>query len=355
MASVSGGADAGVVSGAPRVRLGRFDMGEPGEFEKGNSVPPASAVDERDTTARDSDQSGLGSHPSRPPVRRSSLRPAPADYRPAMRDLSSVRPIMVVRAGDAGETQGAPAGEAKGTSSDMPRSFTLIGEPLTLPDPPAGWVESEPAEPHEPSEITAKLGFGATDPTPNVERSLPDVGDTAPVSRVLDRSSHRVPRHYLVSFGAGLLLAVAIIAWRSQHRHPVKSSIVTHQADAVVTPSAGLVSPVNSGLGIAGARTAPVGNPQVSEGELPTATPAAVAPIKTESTQVTLVLKPIDARVYYLGRPIPGPPYVFDIPKGQRVAIEVHRLGFVTAKVVLDDKKPVVNFGMLLDRKSVSR
>jgi hypothetical protein len=62
---------------------------------------------------------------------------------------------------------------------------------------------------------------------------------------------------------------------------------------------------------------------------------------------VRLELKPVDAKVYIRGRELPGPPYEFDVPKDQKIAVEVVRFGFVTAKVVIDDKKPVVSFGML--------
>jgi hypothetical protein len=47
---------------------------------------------------------------------------------------------------------------------------------------------------------------------------------------------------------------------------------------------------------------------------------------------------------------VSGPPYEFDIAKGEHLAVEVVRFGFVTAKVVLDDKKPIVTFGMLKER-----
>jgi hypothetical protein len=81
---------------------------------------------------------------------------------------------------------------------------------------------------------------------------------------------------------------------------------------------------------------------------------AAAAPSETvqrDTTRVTLDLSPIDAKVLYLGREVSGPPFVFEVAKGQRMAIEVLRFGFVTAKVVLDDKKPLVHFGMLRERR----
>jgi hypothetical protein len=81
--------------------------------------------------------------------------------------------------------------------------------------------------------------------------------------------------------------------------------------------------------------------------------PAASDPL--DSTKVTLDLTPIDARVLYRGREVPGPPYEFDIAKGQHMAVEVLRFGFVTAKVVIDDKKPVVHFGMLREHRPKPR
>jgi hypothetical protein len=77
--------------------------------------------------------------------------------------------------------------------------------------------------------------------------------------------------------------------------------------------------------------------------------PVASAPA-AGTTRVLLEVKPVDAKVYMRGREVPGPPYRFDIGKNQRIAVEVVRFGFVTAKVVLDDKKPVVSYGMLHER-----
>ena len=77
--------------------------------------------------------------------------------------------------------------------------------------------------------------------------------------------------------------------------------------------------------------------------------PAASAPL--DKTRVTLELAPIDAKVLYRGREVPGPPFIFDVANGDRMAVEVLRFGFVTAKVVIDDKKPVVHFGMLRDNR----
>ena len=77
------------------------------------------------------------------------------------------------------------------------------------------------------------------------------------------------------------------------------------------------------------------------------ATSVAAPAAHVETTKVTLEVRPTDAKVHYLGRDWPGPPFVFELAKGERKAVEVARMGFVTAKVVLEDKKPIVKFGML--------
>jgi len=65
------------------------------------------------------------------------------------------------------------------------------------------------------------------------------------------------------------------------------------------------------------------------------------------TTRVTLDVKPTDAKVILHGVAVIGPPYVFDVPDDKHIAVEVARTGFVTRKVVLDDKKPNVSIGLL--------
>ena len=76
--------------------------------------------------------------------------------------------------------------------------------------------------------------------------------------------------------------------------------------------------------------------------------PAPSAP--PDTTHVTLDLTPVDAKVNIRGRELPGPPFEFDVANGERIAVEAKRPGFVTAKVVIDGKKPLVHFGMLRER-----
>lgn len=67
--------------------------------------------------------------------------------------------------------------------------------------------------------------------------------------------------------------------------------------------------------------------------------------VDPNSTRVTLEVVPADARVIQQGRLQP-PPYVFDVPKGKKISLELARFGFVTQKVVLDGKKPLVKIGL---------
>src|SRR5512142_580305 len=95
-------------------------------------------------------------------VRRSSLRPAPADYRPSVRDPSTVRPMMVVRAGDAvpatahadpiageqGETRPLPEAAVKDdafASAKQSAASASIEEPsLAIPLAPAVPIDLVP-------------------------------------------------------------------------------------------------------------------------------------------------------------------------------------------------------------------
>jgi hypothetical protein len=90
----------------------------------------------------------------------------------------------------------------------------------------------------------------------------------------------------------------------------------------------------------------PVPTPTPSVPTAPESSPTEASP-HNNATRVTLELMPIDARVFLRGREIPGPPFSFDVPNGKKLAIEVKRPGYSTAKVVLDGKKPLVHFGML--------
>jgi hypothetical protein len=74
------------------------------------------------------------------------------------------------------------------------------------------------------------------------------------------------------------------------------------------------------------------------------------APAPSNANRVTLELMPIDAKLYSHGHEIPGPPFAVDVPHGKRLALEAKRAGYVTARVVIDGKKPLVHFGMLKEK-----
>lgn len=74
--------------------------------------------------------------------------------------------------------------------------------------------------------------------------------------------------------------------------------------------------------------------------------PAAVQARPT-STLVVLDVVPPDAKVAVKGVQQHGPPFVFDIPPGKRIAVEVMRRGYVTRRAVLDGSAPRVTVGLL--------
>lgn len=68
------------------------------------------------------------------------------------------------------------------------------------------------------------------------------------------------------------------------------------------------------------------------------------------STRVRLEVFPADAKVGRRGFTQKGPPYVFDVPKGKKVELEVVRKGYTTRKVTLDGASPRVVVGLAKSR-----
>ena len=64
--------------------------------------------------------------------------------------------------------------------------------------------------------------------------------------------------------------------------------------------------------------------------------------------RVELVVEPLDTKVGYRGAEVKRP-YVFNIPRGKRMAVELARKGYVTRRVVLDGSQAMVRIGMRLN------
>jgi hypothetical protein len=150
-------------------------------------------------------------------------------------------------------------------------------------------------------------------------------------------------RRTLVAVGIAIglvgVVAAAMVGRRHESAAGTAPSVV--QVEQVLTPASAL---------------APQDLPQTAESAtadtkptepIASANSAALADAAPGTTRVTLEVRPPDAKVNQRGVAVPGPPYVFDVPKGKRITVEVARAGFVTRKVVIEDKKPLISLGLV--------
>ncbi len=311
--------------------------------------------------------SGPGSQ-SQPPARRSSLRPAPPDYRPSARDPSTLRPTAVVRAGNAESTLLHPdSGDpppSRPSQTPLDRSakeepFALAEDysaneakdritPLVIPPPPS--VETLP--PNAAAEVTTD---GSLDLIPSsANATIRDVHQQeACGSTGLDRpaTSERQKYRLVAVVLASMILVSAVLTVLHGGNRNAANPTLQVQAHIEPAPRQPASLEPSDVPPVAGKSNPPAIQPATAA-ELSAIAPAASA--LPDTNRVTLDLTPIDAKVYQRGRELPGPPFVFELEKGERTAVEAIRFGFVTAKVVIDDKKPVVHFGMLREHRAKS-
>ena len=375
---------------------------------KGNNVPPNSTPDLPDDEgsastlkAADPEPTSDPSIQGRIPVRKSSLRPAPADYRPSARDPSTLRPMAVVRAGDV-ETNllsgdiAAPApsqpslaslasdatAEPFALAEDYSVNETGDGDtPLMIPPPPnvpidliqkAHGNRHPPEEfanfarpldherPAHPQKAAAEISSGARRALvlSSASATASDIGQP-PISnstRTNDplTSNRRKYSLVAVALASTAIVGAALAVMHGGHHNWANPTTQLRAVKPAQQTQLDVPKLVDAPP-VARERREPVVAQAVvaqSAAVSPSASPSASAPT---TTRVTLELVPIDAKVNYLGRDVTGPPFVFDIEKGHRMAVEVSRLGFATAKVVIDDKKPLVHFGMLREHRPKPR
>ena len=273
-----------------------------------------------------------------------------------------MRPMAVVRAGDAQSslnTQDSepPESEGRHTLSDgvdqlaSPPNNAHLGEhntgdritPLVIPPPPAVPFEliAESREP--PLSTQGAKQSNSVSAAENRSSAKPSVSDYS--------SSETVTPSPRVRYGtAAIALAcfsvlAIVLAAVSSHRNRTEPAASASGKSAARAPEA-LVAAVPSAAAL---QVNEVRAP-APEAAAPTEEVAAAASSAPPATnRVTLELMPIDAKVFLHGREISGPPFEFDVPPKRRLALEVKRPGFVTAKVVIDGKRPLVHFGMLRD------
>jgi len=213
--------------------------------------------------------------------------------------------------------------------SAIPLDLVSSVQPMLLP------AEAVAEAPAAQDATVTREGGSQVDVVTSVEAGSESVAPRVPARRPKYGSAAIV----LTSLGllGGLLAAV-----HAHSGHTGTSLSSTKAAPTTpkvpVVPSAG----ANDTAPEAKANTIAVGPAITSSAETTAADGALSA-----TTRVTLELMPIDAKVSLRGHEVSGPPFQFDIKKGGRLAVEISRAGFVTARVVLDGKKPLVHFGML--------
>jgi hypothetical protein len=77
-----------------------------------------------------------------------------------------------------------------------------------------------------------------------------------------------------------------------------------------------------------------------------------VSNLEAAPKQVRVEVEPADSRIAISGRAATAP-YLFEVPKGGRVVLEVARAGYITRRIVLDGSRDLVRVGMTLKPKSV--
>ena len=296
----------------------------------------------------DQPQSGT-SAVSPPSVRKSSLRPAPPDYRPSVRDPSQLRPIAVVRAGDA-DPAPLRSDALESSPSQRPQALSAgraKAEPFALAE---DLYSDETGDRTTPVMIPPPAAV-AVPPTRAATRDHHDGESGDSRSRNLSATSKARKYSPMAMALACVALIGVVVAVTPRHIH--------------IETAAGARAPVQPKSTATGAPE-PANAPEVvnqpddnvvtahPQTQLSPPTPSAVEPVASAQagmTHVTLDLTPIDAKVYYLGKEVRGPPFEFDVPKGHRIAVEALRSGFATAKIVIEDKKPLVHFGMLREHR----
>ncbi len=335
--------------GSPQPQTGM--MGDTEQFDDPKPVapkPPVSSAKNREVEpSKPAFEPGFGEAESptgsvplsqgRPPVRRSSLRPAPPSFRPSSRDASQLRPAMVIHAGDvepSGASWDIPEPPPSQTSQ-VPLDSAARAEPFALAEDLAAKASADTTLPLviPPPGGLPREALAATEKQPS---------DALPAKQQLRRNAAAIV------IAAGLVGVVAMTMLGHRHHASPKLEPGAARVSAaaplevptpVETPSAQTNAAEPAALGAASA--APM--PPVAA----TTAPAVPAAPLAGTTQVTLELKPTDAKVLSHGAVVPGPPFIFDVPKGQHIVVEAVRPGFAARKITIDDKKQVISIGLL--------
>jgi hypothetical protein len=351
-------------------------------FERIHSAPPSQGV---------------------PPARRSSIRPAPASFKPTLRDNSKLPPPMVVHAGEAEKdvpAWGDPElpsypSHVKVDKPTHSEPFALAEDlhletlPLDLPKAPGlphGLTKNAGAEAQGGAESATPPAL-VSDNSGSEKNVAPTVGQGVGVESVVEVSPPLSVRNLMVTepslrvkkkatgarrtpllsvAGAVILvgLGVAVFAGRG-HKGADSADVAHHEkGPSEGTPTVGAHANPKA---VEPAVPVPPSEPAVvqqvpeeatapsaanSNSDAPTSGSAksAVNP-DANVVPVTVKLIPADAKLVFRGVAVEGPPFVIEVPKGKKLSMEASRRGFVTRKITIDSTKDAVTFGLIADKK----
>ena len=245
-------------------------------------------------------------------------------------------------------------------TDDHPRPFQALGA-VEQPAKPEPVTPSDEAAAAMPTDSAPDEAVSNCEPATASDIGQSEAGESSP------NSSHATSRQTSYGFIALALIGIVVgtvAAVFHVSRHKAVTQIAQVQARVTASPLQPASATPSNAIAVADdsvgkttatqQATAPIADDSIGKTAATEQATAAVseptlpeASARPETTRVKLDIIPIDAKVYYLGRQQPGPPFEFDVAKGQRIAVEVARFGFVTRKVVIDDKKPVITCGMV--------
>ena len=344
---------------------------------------------------------------SEPPTsgarKRSSIRPAPADWRPNARAVSNPpRPMVVVYSGDRerpdrwwDETPALADSLSVEADTPVPPDPALSARDLRPPPVARITEDSSASDDDLPSvqqfsTIIPPAGNAADTSETEAPVALSSAARALPLSlqgamrvseppRLSDADLRSIKRERasLVRRAAvivvGAFLSAYFVTQRVAFRKNEAARALAEKASQHVgAPSTPNVTEVPQPLpnaaegppAPASAFEAPVPPPSVAEAGQPPAS-AAEAPPPAESAEepsepappaakasrtVVIEVVPWDAKVLLAGVAQPGPPFVVTIPQGKRIAFEVARRGFIPRRVVVDGSEPKLSVGLIRPR-----
>lgn len=325
--------------------------------------------------------------------RRSSIRPAPASFKPTLRDNSKLPPPMIIHSG---EVDVAPVLPSQPSSIKLDKP--LRNEPFALADdlhqatlpleiPPPGGVPRDLVYRNErlpsfdmeedgcdrspaadasaavegiqvvpPAEVDEEAVTLMRNERPSVRAPRTGSAEDAPVADAFSRASQpdagsgirsvevTVPeakrtRRWVPIAVAAAVLGLGVAVFVGQRHEAGTPDNVQGQ------PSAQAIAPP-----VALAPVEPAKVPSVAD-TWATAAPiaSAIAPAVGDGDlkRVTVMVRQADAKVVMRGAAVAGPPFIVEVPKGKKVSLEISKKGYATRKLTVDGKRSTEVVGLV--------